>query len=129
MLKTSPPEATIMRDVYILDAVRTPRGRGKAGKGALSGVHPQELLAQALNHLAKKTAFKREDVADVVIGCVTQANEQGACIARNTILAAGWPDDVTGVTLNRFCGSGSAASRACRAARWAATARCSTATT
>ena len=98
-----------MRDVYILDAVRTPRGRGKAGKGALSSVHPQELLAQALNHLAKKTSFKKEDVADVVVGCVTQVNEQGACIARLAVLTAGWPDDVTGVTLNRFCGSGSQA--------------------
>jgi acetyl-CoA C-acetyltransferase len=98
-----------MRDVYILDAVRTPRGRGKAGKGALSGVHPQELLAQALNHLAKKTPFAREDVEDVVIGCVTQVNEQGACIARNAVLAAGWPENVTGVTVNRFCGSGAQA--------------------
>src|SRR5262245_5257642 len=98
-----------MRDVYILDAVRTPRGRGKAGKGALSGVHPQELLAQALNHLARKTGIRKEDVEDVVVGCVSQANEQGACIARNAILAADWPDSVTGVTLNRFCGSGSQA--------------------
>src|SRR4029079_18769528 len=94
-----------MRDVYIVDAVRTPRGRGKAGKGALSGVHPQELLAQALNHLARKTGIKKDEVEDLVIGCVTQANEQGACIARNAILAAEWPDVVTGVTLNPFCGS------------------------
>src|SRR5262249_26342483 len=98
-----------MRDVFILDAVRTPRGRGKAGKGALSGVHPQELLAQTLNHLAKKSGLRKEDVDDVVVGCVTQVNEQGACIARNAVLAAGWPFDVTGVTLNRFCGSGSQA--------------------
>jgi acetyl-CoA C-acetyltransferase len=98
-----------MRDVFILDAVRTPRGRGKAGKGALSGVHPQELLAQSLNHLAKKSGITKEDVADVVIGCVTQVNEQGACIARLAVLAAGWPDVVTGVTLNRFCGSGAQA--------------------
>lgn len=98
-----------MRDVFIIDAVRTPRGRGKAGKGALSGVHPQELLAQALNHLAKKSGVRKEDVEDVVIGCVTQANEQGANIARNAVLAAGWPDNVTGVVLNRFCGSGAQA--------------------
>jgi acetyl-CoA C-acetyltransferase len=98
-----------MRDVFIIDAVRTPRGRGKAGKGALSGVHPQELLAQTLNHLAKKSGVRREDVEDVVIGCVTQANEQGANIARNSVLAAGWPDSVTGVVLNRFCGSGAQA--------------------
>ena len=95
-----------MRDVFILDAVRTPRGRGKAGKGALSGVHPQELLAQTLNHLAKRNGLDRSKVDDVVIGCVSQAGEQGACIARNAVLAADWPETVTGVTLNRFCGSG-----------------------
>ncbi|MFO0755749.1 MAG: acetyl-CoA C-acetyltransferase [Byssovorax sp.] len=99
----------MMRDVFILDAVRTPRGRGKAGKGALSGVHPQELLAQALNRLAQKSGLNRADVDDVVVGCVTQANEQGACIARNAVLAADWPETVTGVTLNRFCGSGAQA--------------------
>jgi acetyl-CoA C-acetyltransferase len=95
-----------MGDAYIIDVVRTPRGRGKAGKGALSGIHPQELLAQTLNQLAKRTGIRREDVDDVVIGCVSQAKEQGACIARNSVLAAEWPETVTGVTLNRFCGSG-----------------------
>ncbi|AUX36942.1 MULTISPECIES: acetyl-CoA C-acetyltransferase [Sorangium] len=98
-----------MRDVFIVDAVRTPRGRGKAGKGALSGVHPQELLAQTLNRLAEKTGIRKDDVEDVVVGCVTQAGEQGACVARTAILAAGWPDGVTGVTVNRFCGSGAQA--------------------
>jgi acetyl-CoA C-acetyltransferase len=98
-----------MRDVFILDAVRTPRGRGKAGKGALSGVHPQELLAQALNRLVKKSGLDAGDVEDVVIGCVSEVNEQGANIARNSVLAAGWPEGVTGVTLNRFCGSGAQA--------------------
>ena len=95
-----------MGDAYIIDAVRTPRGRGKAGKGALSGIHPQELLAQTLIELSRRNSLRREDVEDVVIGCVSQVKEQGACIARNAILAADWPDDVTGVTLNRFCGSG-----------------------
>lgn len=95
-----------MRDVYIVDAVRSPRGRGKAGKGALSGLHPQELLAQTLKHLARKSGIERRDVSDVVIGCVSQVNEQGACLARNAVLAAEWPLEVTGVTLNRFCGSG-----------------------
>ncbi|WP_437722963.1 acetyl-CoA C-acetyltransferase [Sorangium sp. So ce861] len=98
-----------MRDVFIVDAVRTPRGRGKAGKGALSGVHPQELLAQTLNRLADRTGIRKDDVEDVVVGCVTQAGEQGACVARTAILAAGWPDGVTGVTVNRFCGSGAQA--------------------
>jgi acetyl-CoA C-acetyltransferase len=95
-----------MRDVFIFDAVRTPRGRGKAGKGKLSGIHPQELLAQALNHMAGRLDLNKGDVEDVIVGCVTQVKEQGACIARNAILAAGWPDEVTGTTVNRFCGSG-----------------------
>ncbi|MFW6050796.1 MAG: acetyl-CoA C-acetyltransferase [Myxococcota bacterium] len=95
-----------MADAYIIDAVRSPRGRGKPGKGALSGIHPQEILAQTLNHLAEKSHIDTKDVEDVVVGCVSQAGEQGACIARQSVLAAGWPHDVTGVTLNRFCGSG-----------------------
>src|ERR1043166_3614085 len=93
-------------DAYLLDAVRTPRGRGKAGKGALSGIHPQELLAQTLNELARRSDLRKEDVEDVVAGCVSQVKEQGANLARNAVLAAGFPDVVTGVTLNRFCGSG-----------------------
>jgi acetyl-CoA C-acetyltransferase len=95
-----------MADAFILDAVRTPRGRGRAGKGALSGIHPQELLAQALGALAKRGSFPPGDVEDVVAGCVSQVKEQGANLARNAILALGWPETVTGVTLNRFCGSG-----------------------
>lgn len=95
-----------MTTAYIVDAVRTPRGRGKAGKGALSGIHPQELLAQTLNHLVERAGIPKHDVDDVVIGCVTQAGEQGAGIARNAVLTAGWPLQVTAVTLNRFCGSG-----------------------
>jgi acetyl-CoA C-acetyltransferase len=95
-----------MAEAYILDAVRTPRGRGKAGKGALSGIHPQELLAQTLNELTRRTGVDKRDVDDVVIGCVSQAQEQGANIARNAVLAADWPQEVTAVTLNRFCGSG-----------------------
>ncbi len=95
-----------MTYAYVLDAVRTPRGRGKMGKGALSGIHPQELLAQTLNQLARRTGIEKQDVDDVIAGCVTQANEQGANLARNAVLAADWPTEVTGVTLNRFCGSG-----------------------
>jgi acetyl-CoA C-acetyltransferase len=95
-----------MRDVFILDAVRTPRGRGKAGKGALSGVHPQELLAQTLNRLVGRAGVDKGDVQDVIAGVVSQTGEQGANVARNAVLSAGFPDVVTGVTLNRFCGSG-----------------------
>jgi acetyl-CoA C-acetyltransferase len=95
-----------MRDVFIFDAVRTPRGRGKAGKGALSSVHPQELLAQTLNKLAERTGLDKSLVEDVVVGCVSQVKEQGACIARTALIAADWPEGVTGTTVNRFCGSG-----------------------
>ncbi len=98
-----------MSDIYIYDALRTPRGRGKAGKGALSGVHPQELLAQSLNKLVERTGMDASLVEDVIVGCVTQVDEQGACVARNAVLAAGWPEQVTGTTVNRFCGSGSQA--------------------
>ena len=96
-----------MGDAWIIDAVRTPRGKGKKDVGALSGIHPQELLAQCLNGLVDRQGFDPKDVEDVVAGCVTQAEEQGACIARNAVLAAGWPaESATGVSLNRFCGSG-----------------------
>ena len=91
---------------FILDAARTPRGRGKAGKGALSGIHPQELLAQVLRALPERTKFNLKDVDDVIVGAVSQAGEQGGNISRNTVLAAGWPIAIGGVSLNRFCGSG-----------------------
>ncbi|HEV7126882.1 MAG TPA: acetyl-CoA C-acetyltransferase [Ktedonobacterales bacterium] len=95
-----------MGTAYILDTARTPRGRGKAGKGALSGIHPQELLAQTLVELGRKSGIPTHDIDDVVAGCVSQASEQGGNIARNAVLAADWPLEVGGVTLNRFCGSG-----------------------
>jgi acetyl-CoA C-acetyltransferase len=91
---------------YVIDAVRTPRGRGKPGKGALSAIHPQELFAQLLVALSKRSGFDPAHVGDVIAGCVSQANEQGANIARNAVLAAGWPDEVSAATVNRFCGSG-----------------------
>src|SRR4051812_8661030 len=95
-----------MNTSYLIDAVRTPRGRGKSGKGALSGIHPQELFAQMLAALAGRGAVDPARVDDVIAGCVSQVNEQGANIARNAVLAAGWPIEVTGTTVNRFCGSG-----------------------
>jgi len=95
-----------MNESYLIDAVRTPRGRGKPGKGALSGIHPQELLAQALNTLRQRGSFEAREVDDVIAGCVSQVGEQGANVARNAVLAAGWPNEVSAVSLNRFCGSG-----------------------
>jgi acetyl-CoA C-acetyltransferase len=95
-----------MADVFIFDALRTPRGRGKAGKGGLSHLHPQEILAQTLNALAARLKLDKRLVDDVSMGCVSQVKEQGSCIARNALIAADWPEDVTGFTVNRFCGSG-----------------------
>jgi acetyl-CoA C-acetyltransferase len=95
-----------MAEAYIIDAVRTPRGKGKRGKGALTEIHPQELLAQTLNRIVARSGVPATDVDDVVVGCVSQVGEQGANIARNAVLAAGWPDQVSGTTINRFCGSG-----------------------
>lgn len=95
-----------MHTAYIIDAVRTPRGRGKKDKGALSSVHPQMLFAQTLQELARRVGFDTAKIDDVIAGVVSQAGEQGANLARNAVLAAGWPQEVTGVTLNRFCGSG-----------------------
>ena len=94
-----------MPDAYIFDAVRTPRGRGKQS-GALYGVRPIDLLAQVLQALETRNHLPTEQVDDVVIGCVTQTGEQGACIARFAALQAGWHFDAPGVTMNRFCGSG-----------------------
>ena len=95
-----------MSPSYILDALRTPRGRGKPGKGALFAAHPQELLAQVLAAFTERGLADPAQVEDVIVGCVSQVNEQGANVARNAVLAAGWPDGVTATTVNRLCGSG-----------------------
>ena len=95
-----------MSDAFILDAVRTPRGRGKLGKGALSGVHPQELLAQVFRALVDRTRIDPREIDDVLAGCVSQVNDQGANIARNAVLAAGWPQEIPALSVNRFCASG-----------------------
>lgn len=79
----------VMTDALILDAVRTPRGRGKRGKGALTEVHSQELLAQSLNELVRRSGIDPDEVEDGIIGCVTQAEEQGANISMNAALSAG----------------------------------------
>ena len=91
---------------YIIGAARTPRGRGKAGKGALSNVHPQELLASVLKELPQRAGFAVGDVDDLITGAVSQSGEQGSNISRNAVLTAGWPQEIGGVSLNRFCGSG-----------------------
>jgi acetyl-CoA C-acetyltransferase len=88
-----------MTTSYVIDAVRTPRGRGKPGKGALSGIHPQELFAQLLVALGRRSGFDPARVDDVIAGCVSQVDEQGANLARNAVLAAGWPIEVSAMLL------------------------------
>lgn len=89
----------------ILDAVRTPRGKGNEG-GALSSVAPVELLAGLYRALRDRLGLEPEQVDEVILGCVTQVGDQGANLARISTLYAGWGDGVTGLTINRFCPSG-----------------------
>ncbi len=92
------------RDVYIVEAVRTPIGRGRA-EGALHPIHPVDLLARTLGALMERAGVDKAQVEDVVAGCVAPIHEQGANIARLAVLKAGFPVEVPGVQLNRFCGS------------------------
>jgi acetyl-CoA acetyltransferase family protein len=92
-----------MSDAFIIDAVRTARGRRK---GSLSETHPIDLLVAPLKAVVERSKLDPSAVEDVVIGCVTETGEQGSNLARSTVLAAGWPVEVPGVTLNRFCSSG-----------------------
>lgn len=94
-----------MPDAFIYDAVRTPRGKGKSS-GSLYTQRPIDLAATALASLADRTGLDTSLVDDVVLGCVTQTGEQGACIARFAALQAGYDLDAPGSTVNRFCGSG-----------------------
>ncbi|MFC7447219.1 thiolase family protein [Rhodococcus daqingensis] len=91
-----------MRDAVIVDAVRTPVGRRK---GALKDTHPVDLSATVLTALLDRTGVDAAAVDDVVWGCVGQVGEQAGNIARNAVLAAGWPESVPGTTIERQCGS------------------------
>ena len=94
-----------MRQAVIVDAVRSPMGRGKAG-GALAEVHPVDLLAQVLTALVQRNGLDPGSVDDVLVGCVGQAGEQSATPGRMAWLAAGFPPHVPSVTIERKCGSG-----------------------
>jgi acetyl-CoA acyltransferase len=91
-----------MRDAAIVAAVRTPVGKRNGG---LSGVHPVNLSAHVLNALAERGGVDPAVVDDVIWGCVSQTGEQTLDIARTAVLAAGWPESVPGVTVDRQCGS------------------------
>jgi len=91
-----------MAEAVIVEAVRAPVGKRNGG---LSGVHPAELSAQVLNGLAQRAGIDPEIIDDVIWGCVMQAGEQALDIARTAVLAAGWPETIPGVTVDRQCGS------------------------
>lgn len=94
-----------MRDAVIVSALRTPVGLGKAGKGALSGFHPVDLSSLVIEATIARTGVDPALVDDVIWGCVSQIGEQSTNIARNAALAAGLPESVPGVTVDRQCGS------------------------
>lgn len=91
-----------MRDAVIVEAVRSPVGRRN---GALSGIHPVDLSGQVLTALAERSGVDPALVEDVFWGCVSQVGEQAWNVGRNAPLAAGWPETVPGMTIDRQCGS------------------------
>ena len=95
-----------MPDALIIDACRTPRGIGKAGKGALADLHPQHLGAAVLKAIAARTGINTADVDDIIWGTSAQRGGQGGDIGRMSALDAGYDVKSGGVTLDRFCGSG-----------------------
>ena len=92
-------------EAFIYDAVRTPRGRGKAD-GALHEITPVQLAVQVLQAVRDRNALDTADVDDVILGCVAPVGEQGTDIARMAVLTAGYAETVPGVQINRFCASG-----------------------
>ncbi len=92
-----------MREAVIVEAVRTPIGRRN---GALRDVHPNDLAAVVLKEIVRRTGLDPALVEDVVMGCVSQTDEQGLNIARVAVLAAGFPETVPGTSVNRMCASG-----------------------
>ncbi len=92
------------RRAVIVDVVRSPFGKGKAG-GALDGFHPVDLYAQILRGLVARTGIDPALIEDVITGCVIQVGEQAGNIGRQAVLAAGLPESIPAVTLDRKCGS------------------------
>jgi acetyl-CoA acyltransferase len=93
-----------VREAVIVDAVRTPVGKGKPG-GALSGWHPVDLLAETLQQLVARSGIDPALVDDVITGCVSQAGQQTFNVGRSAVLAAGFPESVPATTIDRQCGS------------------------
>src|SRR3954462_13657758 len=95
-----------MADALIIDAARTPRGIGKVGKGALAEHHPQHLGATVLKALAERNGLNTAEVDDIIWGTSSQRGKQGGDMGRMAALDAGYDTRASGVTLDRFCGSG-----------------------
>ncbi len=95
-----------MSVAYIIDAVRTPRGVGKVGKGALAHLHPQHLGSTVLKALAERNKLNTAEVDDIIWGTSSQRGAQGGDMGRMAALDAGFDIKASGVTLDRFCGSG-----------------------
>ncbi|MFM5948796.1 MAG: acetyl-CoA C-acetyltransferase [Novosphingobium sp.] len=95
-----------MAEAYIIDAVRTPRGVGKPGKGALSHLHPQHLAATVLKAIKERNHLDTATVDDIVWSTSTQKGKQGGDLGRMAALAAGYDTKASGTTLDRFCGGG-----------------------
>ncbi|MEM8560829.1 MAG: acetyl-CoA C-acetyltransferase [Pseudomonadota bacterium] len=95
-----------MSEAWIIDACRTPRGIGKRGKGALSHLHPQHLGATVLKAIADRNDLNTAEVDDIIFGTSSQRGQQGGDLARMAALDAGYDQVSSGVTLDRFCGSG-----------------------
>lgn len=95
-----------MSEAYIIDAVRTPRGSGKPGKGALVNLHPQHLAASVLSAIASRNNLPTNSIDDVIWGTSAQKGKQGGDMGRMAALDAGLGQEVSGITMDRFCGSG-----------------------
>ena len=95
-----------MAEALIIDACRTPRGIGKVGKGALADIHPQQLAASVLAAMAKRNNLNTAEVDDIIWGTSSQRGKQGGDLGRMAALDAGYDIKASGVTLDRFCGSG-----------------------
>ncbi len=95
-----------MADAYIIDAVRTPRGIGKVGKGALADMHPQHLAVTVLKAIAERNKLNTADVDDIIWSTSTQRGKQGGDLGRMAALDAGYDIKASGTTLDRFCGGG-----------------------
>src|SRR5258708_14666004 len=95
-----------MAEAFIIDPCRTPRGIGKIGKGALAEIHPQQLGATVLKALQRRNDLNTAEVDDIIWGTSAQKGKQGGDMGRMAALDAGFDIRASGVTLDRFCGSG-----------------------